>query len=103
HRQNASHKHNTQHVAPTHRHVSNKFSLYFVLAPIRTLKSSIASSSRCRFFQNSAHRSPFSFKRAETVFMFRVSGRSFARSSLGKIGVDTGALGNARTEYGAAS
>ena len=44
-----------------------------------------------RRFQKSAQRSPFSFRRAKTVFMFSVSGRKLGRNSRGSRGVETGA------------
>src|SRR5260370_18860445 len=70
---------------------------FFVLACIRLLRSSMACSILWRRFQKSAQRSPFSLIRAKMDLMFRVSGRRLARSSRGKMGVETGALGNART------
>lgn len=76
---------------------------FLVFGGMRSLRSSMACSSLCRFFQKSVHRSPFSLSRAKIVLMFIASGRSFVRSSWGKIAAETGALGNARTEYGAAS
>src|SRR6266446_9049429 len=78
---------------------------YFFLAVggMRRLSDSMASSSRWRRFQKSAQRSPFSFRRAKTVFMFNVSGRKLGRNSRGNKGAETGACGKARTEYAAAS
>ena len=75
---------------------------FFVLAGKRLLRSSMACSKRWRRFQKSPQRSPFSFRRAKTVFMFNASGRKPGRNSRGNRGAETGACGKARTEYAAA-
>src|ERR1035441_2434364 len=59
-----------------------------------------ASSMRWRRFQKSAHRSPFSSNLSKIVFRLKRSGRRLDRNSCGSTGADTGALANARTEYG---
>src|SRR5947209_20589815 len=81
----------------------HKSGIGFFDAGTRALSRSIAFSSDCRLFQKSRHRSPFFSSRAKNVFRLNFSGRRFARSSPGKTGVETGAFGNARTAYGAAS
>ena len=58
----------------------------------------MAFSRRWREFQKLAQRSPFSLRRALMDLMLRLSGLRLARSSRGWTGVETGALGNARTE-----
>src|SRR5258708_3500322 len=63
----------------------------FVFGGMRSLRSSMACSSLWRRFQKSAQRSPFSFKRAKTVFIFNVSGRKLPRNSRGSRGAQTGA------------
>src|SRR5712664_336494 len=77
--------------------------VFFVLGGIRLLNASMAASNLCRRFQKSPQRSPFSFSRAKTVFMFKVSGSRLGRNSRGNSGTETGACGKARTEYAAAN
>ena len=65
--------------------------IFFILGGMRLLKASMAPSNLWRVFQKSPQRSPFSFKRAKTVFMFNVSGRKLGRNSRGNRGAETGA------------
>jgi hypothetical protein len=81
----------------------NDQGVFFPRGGMRLLKASMAPSNLWRRFQKSRQRSPFSFSRAKIVFMFRFAGCRLERSSPGKMGVETGASGNARTEYAAAS